>query len=376
MGKKCKLKDSLSCDGSSTVSCSAISQLESANPDATFTCLGVNGKKESVQCEIDGSTSEFTGKVKKLLKWAVSDSCISNNGGGGGGAESCACEAEVANEDLYDVYCVGDNTYECADFWGGYSTFTAKKCKKIGKAVAKVDCATNDKPPSTDEPKTTDDSKTTNEPGTTKEPGTTQEPTTGTTDCKILCLHGGGDSAAGLQGQPGMQDLMAAVPECTFVFVDSPEDGLWMQDPPSKDQPTTDPTWADVSINFIDGVVANQGPFYGILGYSQGSAFIPVYLAFRGQNTFERAFMYNGYLPETHQGLMDQVNQESPFTIPAMVFSGENDVFGPMAAAQAAAFTGVEHIHSADAGHHLPDSSDSTFQNTVDFIKAGSASWN
>ena len=122
MGRKCRLRDSLSCDESSTASCSSISQLESANPDATFTCVGNYGKKESVQCEIDGSTSEFTGKTKKLLKWAVSDSCRSNNAGA-----SCACEAEVANEDLYDAYCVGDNTYECADRSGGYSTFTANK---------------------------------------------------------------------------------------------------------------------------------------------------------------------------------------------------------------------------------------------------------
>ena len=35
--------------------------------------------------------------------------------------------------------------------------------------------------------------------------------------------------------------------------------------------------------------------------------------------------MYNGYLPTTHEGLIDTINEVAPFSIPAMVFSGEND---------------------------------------------------
>ena len=75
-----------------------------------------------------------------------------------------------------------------------------------------------------------------------------------------------------------------------------------------------------------------KGPFYGLLGYSQGSALIPIYLGkvfplcsgnrvhenFDGfdriaglhnetlkantQNTFNRVMLYCGYLPTTHQG--------------------------------------------------------------------------
>ena len=36
--------------------------------------------------------------------------------------------------------------------------------------------------------------------------------------------------------------------------------------------------WADRSINYLDEKIEAEGPFYGLLGYSQGSAFIPVYL--------------------------------------------------------------------------------------------------
>ena len=90
------------------------------------------------------------------------------------------------------------------------------------------------------------------------------------------------------------------------------------------------------------------------------------------QNTFNRVMMYNGYLPTSHQGLMSTVNDAAPFDITAMVFSGEGDTwFGPLAPAQAAIFNNVVEIHSADAGHHLPTASDPTFQQTVDFIRAG-----
>ena len=37
----------------------------------------------------------------------------------------------------------------------------------------------------------------------------------------------------------------------------------------SKDEPTTDPNWAEASINYLDNMVATEGPFYGLLGFSQ-----------------------------------------------------------------------------------------------------------
>ena len=94
--------------------------------------------------------------------------------------------------------------------------------------------------------------------------------------------------------------------------------------PGGKGQPTTDRDWADASIAYLDQIVEDQGPFHAILGYSQGAAMIPVYLA-NTENTFDKVLMYNGYLPTTHEGLMDTVDEAAPFSTPAMVFSGEND---------------------------------------------------
>ena len=188
---------------------------------------------------------------------------------------------------------------------------------------------------------------------------------------KILALHGGGDSSYGLRNQQGSIDLMNSLPDVEFVFVDSPSNSVWMQDPPGgKDDPTTDPNWANDSIEYLDNLVAQQGPFFGILGYSQGAAFIPVYLA-NTSNTFDIALMYNGYLPSTHQGLMSSVNASAPFDIPAVVFSGEYDyAFKDMAPDLYDKFSNGIYVRSSSAGHHLPYSSDSTYNQILNYINS------
>ncbi|MBQ70996.1 MAG: hypothetical protein CMA65_05870 [Euryarchaeota archaeon] len=193
------------------------------------------------------------------------------------------------------------------------------------------------------------------------------------TSMKILALHGGGDSASGLASQQGMQDLVDALPEFEFVFASTPESGnVWYQDPPGgKGEPTTDPDWADLSIAYLDQMVIDNGPFYALLGYSQGSAMIPVYLA-NTQNTFDRVMLYNGYLPTTHHGLMDTIDAAAPFSTPAMIFSGENDAsFKDLAPALAQKFTGSLDLHSQTAGHHLPYDNDQHFNQILSFIRAG-----
>lgn len=193
-------------------------------------------------------------------------------------------------------------------------------------------------------------------------------------ECKILALHGGGGSSASFRNQAGMVDLIHELDECEFVFADAPLGGVWFLDPPGgKKEPTTDPTWGDVTIKYLDQLVAEQGPFYGLLGYSQGSATIPVYLAsLSNPNAFNRVMMYNGYLPTTHLGLMKAIDDAAEFAIPAMVFSGVHDTwFGPLAPAQAEKFSNAVEIISQLAGHELPTSNDPTFQQTVNFIRAG-----
>jgi len=190
---------------------------------------------------------------------------------------------------------------------------------------------------------------------------------------KILALHGGGQTANGLRNMQGIQDLMNSLSEFEFVFASTPENNnVWIRDPPGgKGEPTTDRDWADASIDYLDQIVEEQGPFYAILGYSQGAAMIPVYLA-NTENTFNRVMMYNGYLPTTHEGLIDTIDEAAPFSIPAMVFSGENDDgFKDMAPALAAKFSQCLEVHSQTAGHNPPYQSDSTYSQILNFIRDG-----
>ena len=98
---------------------------------------------------------------------------------------------------------------------------------------------------------------------------------------------------------------------------------------------------------------------------------IPVYLA-NTENKFNRVMLYCGYVPTTHPGLVATIDAISPIDTPAMVFSGENDIlFAPLAPEQASKFANPVQIHSSVAGHELPYSTDSTFQEIIEFIQAG-----
>jgi len=196
---------------------------------------------------------------------------------------------------------------------------------------------------------------------------------------KILCLHGGGGSADGFASDPGMLDLTAALPEYDFVYATggygSQNSALWIRDPPGgKGEPTTDPDWAAESVDALDQLVEEEGPFVGILGYSQGAAFVPVYLAHAPAGTFQMAMMFCGYLTTTHEGLLSTVYEASPFDdIPALVWIGDEDIIisSAMSLELAEEFTSPTISTSATGGHAVPEMSDSTFSDVVAFVTGG-----
>ena len=193
---------------------------------------------------------------------------------------------------------------------------------------------------------------------------------------KILALHGGGDSPEGLMGQPGMQDLMSDLPEFDFFFADAPDeegkcDQCWYADPPGgKGEPNEDRNWADISIDYLNGVVEEHGPFYGILGYSQGCPMATVYIA-NSNTSFEKAFLFNGYLPSTHSGLNDTINEAAPLGVDALIFGGANDVFIFGVEELAGVYSEPTTIISSNADHHLPTSSDETYEDVLSFFRHG-----
>lgn len=93
-----------------------------------------------------------------------------------------------------------------------------------------------------------------------------------------------------------------------------------------------------------------------------------VYVADTGYN-FSKMMLFNGYLPTTHDGLMDTINNASPVSTPTLVFAGENDfAFAPLADDLNSKFSNSTYLISNTAGHHLPFSSDDTFDDVINFI--------
>mmetsp|Transcript_15550 Transcript_15550/g.23564 ORF Transcript_15550/g.23564 Transcript_15550/m.23564 type:complete len:280 (+) Transcript_15550:70-909(+) len=192
---------------------------------------------------------------------------------------------------------------------------------------------------------------------------------------KILCLHGGGGNSASMAQAVG--DLVDALPEFEFVFANaaygSNKDGyLWISDPPGgKGEPTTDPAFADASIQALNDLVDAEGPFYGIMGYSQGGAFVPVYLSRVPAGTFQMAVTFCGYLTTTHAGILNVVNQNSPFgDIPHLVWMGESDfiISNSMTIAMSEIFTDP-FVLVSPAGHYPPRKNDATFEQVTSWIQ-------
>merc|ERR1711924_363668 len=137
-----------------------------------------------------------------------------------------------------------------------------------------------------------------------------------------------------------------------FFFPESPVTGhVWVRDPPGgKGEPTTDIDWASSSVTYLDDYVATNGPFEGILGFSQGSMFTTYYLSVAPADTFSFAVMFCGFLPTTHTGLLNTINSETPFNnIQSLVFMASNDaiITNEMTDAQAAKFANPARLTSS-----------------------------
>lgn len=187
---------------------------------------------------------------------------------------------------------------------------------------------------------------------------------------RILCLHGGGGSASSLEYQQGMQDLIAALPNCEFIFASSPiAGGVWYNDPPGGGkEPTNDPNWAETSVNYLNNFIDANGPFDAILGYSQGVPMSLVYLA-TGSYDFGNVLLFNGYLPTTHIGLISVIDANSPYTQSALIFIAQNDTyFFQIGLEVKSKFANYAELISTSAGHALPAQSDANFQSVVNFL--------
>lgn len=178
-----------------------------------------------------------------------------------------------------------------------------------------------------------------------------------------------------------MRDLVAAAgPSYEFVFLLAPypnnRRALWILDPPGgKSSPTTDPNWDRQSLDSIDAVVATQGPFYGILGYSQGTAILIAYLAQTPASTFQVGLAFCAYVPTTHHGIVERINSATTaqLSLPMFIYMSTRDciIDNCKTNAYAAEFNGnVTRSTASDGNHVVPSSGDQGFQSILTFLNA------
>ena len=122
------------------------------------------------------------------------------------------------------------------------------------------------------------------------------------------------------------------------------------------------------SINYLTNFIENNGPFYGILGYSQGAAMSIVLLAYTDIK-FEKVLLYNGYLPKTHNGLMKTINEKKPLDSVPLIFLGKEDPFYTLGLEISSVFKDNIELKSNLAGHELPSNDDPIFNKTIEYLR-------
>ena len=185
---------------------------------------------------------------------------------------------------------------------------------------------------------------------------------------KILCLHNNNESAAIMKEKDGMQDLINSeeLNKYEFIFIDSPNllNNKWWEN-----TQTTNINHAIISIEYLINYINENGPFYGILGHSQGAAMVIVLLS-RTNIIFEKVLLFNPYLPTMHQGLMTIINEVQPLLENTLIFLATNDTeYYDLGLNVKDKFQNYIEIISSYSKHELPKNTDETFNDIVEFIK-------
>lgn len=188
---------------------------------------------------------------------------------------------------------------------------------------------------------------------------------------KIVCLHGGGETSITFRSQSGMQSLINQLGNnYEFLFLDAPENGnLWIRDPPGeKDNPTNDINWAETSITYINNQLIEDN-YYASLGYSQGGAMALTYLSNIDINKFEKIIFFSGYVPNTHLGLVNIINNSVPYDISCLIYRGSSDFISTeMINELASKFTNPFVINSSAGDHYVPSLGELNFNEIFNFI--------
>lgn len=196
------------------------------------------------------------------------------------------------------------------------------------------------------------------------------------TALKVLCLHGGNGDGASFRQSTGMVALIGAFPNIEFHFPDAPN-RVWLLDPPSKSEPFMDNSGEALSRPFLDAYVAEHGPFDGLLGFSQGAAYAPVYFALN-PTMFQFMVLFSGYVTTTHPALQQRLvdaKAAGDLDVPVLLWDGALDpmynAWEPLGGTLFTPSAQYAVIVSETGNHDVPGASDPTFKQVVSFLNFG-----
>lgn len=139
----------------------------------------------------------------------------------------------------------------------------------------------------------------------------------------------------------------------------------------------------DNSLSYLSRIIDNTGPYYGVIGYSQGTSMIMSLINYKKNLPFERVVLFNGFAPgQIHwdhgssdmQAILTDLNALKPLNNSVFVFVGYNDHVVPRSTSYLLSDffknsqTVTDYSRSSWDGHRPPYDDEPGFQEVVDFI--------
>ncbi|KAJ2065929.1 Family of serine hydrolases 3 [Coemansia sp. RSA 922] len=180
-----------------------------------------------------------------------------------------------------------------------------------------------------------------------------------TSKLRVLCLHGYTQTAQKFRDRTGpfrrslkndLELYYITAPHLATEFNEG--NAWWNHKPHDKDR-----IWTEVqtSLDLISKVVTEEGPFDGILGFSQGAGMAAIAMAMLGVD-FKFSILVAGFVPDMRQ-FADTVDK-CRMSVPTLVVVGEKDEIVPAERGKLLALTVFAPesvtVLTHEGGHFLP----------------------
>eukprot|EP01121_Diplochlamys_sp_Union-15-3_P001513 TRINITY_DN11303_c0_g1_i1.p1 TRINITY_DN11303_c0_g1~~TRINITY_DN11303_c0_g1_i1.p1 ORF type:complete len:223 (-),score=34.02 TRINITY_DN11303_c0_g1_i1:96-764(-) len=203
---------------------------------------------------------------------------------------------------------------------------------------------------------------------------------------RILCLHGYCQSGEILQKKTGA--FRKILRDCEFIYITAPnknesissitgEDVYMWWETPENEYFTTCSHYVgiDNSLEFIKQVFKTQGPFDGILGFSQGGVFASILCGYLGKSdsgiSFQFALIFSAFASSVKQFI--ELYGNIPPTLPTLHAFGSREkdtIVDPDDSKKLASYFPKDSttVYEHKGGHYIPTTSESkqVYKNWID----------